>query len=201
MNIRGCNGSGKSTIAMSMMDDPEYWVYDSKTSDLHEHKGWKLTIFPKYKWVALGTYHNKTGGMDSISTKLMKQEAMDYAWRNFPNHDIIMEGVIDSTIRSTYIDLFQVYEDAVTMGEINPRKIIVLNFIPPLDVCIKRVYERNGGKPVKEDQIESKWKTVERNVEHFREAGICTLKYDNSKIPKEKMLDKFNQIIDKYRGE
>jgi hypothetical protein len=175
-----------------MMDDEDMEVYNSG-------KGWKLTIFHSYGWLALGSYHNKTGGMDGINTKALKQEALAYAWEEYPDYDIIMEGVLDSTIRSTYIDLFHDYQTRVQEGEINPRKIIVLNFLPPLEVCLERIYERNGGKPIKEDQVESKWRTVERNVEHFREAGIKTLKYDNSKITKDQMLDKFFQIIDKHR--
>ena len=192
VNIRGCNGAGKSTVAMSMMDDEDLEVYDSG-------KGWKLTIFPSYGWLALGSYHNKTGGMDGINTKVLKQEALEYAWKEYPDYDIIMEGVLDSTIRSTYIDLFNDYQARVEDGEINPRKIIVLNFIPPFEVCLKRIYERNGGKPIKEDQVKGKWDTVVKNVPYFREAGIKTLKYDNSKITKEEMLDKFFAIIDKHR--
>jgi hypothetical protein len=195
VNIRGCNGAGKSTIPMSMLDDPDLEVYDSK-------KGWSLTLFPSYGWLALGKYKTKTGGMDTISTKAQKFEALEYAWTEYPDFDIIMEGVIDSTIRSTYIDLFTDYENRVLAGEITPpRKIIVLNFLPPVEVCVQRVLERNGGVPVKAEQIESKWKTVMRNVQYFREAGITTLKYDTSKIPRELMLDKFFQIVDKYRGE
>lgn len=192
VNIRGCNGAGKSTIAMSMMDDPDLEVYDSGL-------GWKLTIFHSYGWLALGSYHNKTGGMDGINTKLLKQEALAYAWKEYPDYDIIMEGVLDSTIRSTYIDLFNGYQELVQEGEINPRKIIVLNFLPPLEVCLKRIYERNGGKPIKEDQVESKWKTVAKNHQYFKEAGIRSIKYDNSKITREEMLDKFFAIVDKYR--
>lgn len=192
VNIRGCNGVGKSTpIHLMKETDPDWWVLDNKD--------WKLSIFPKYKWVALGSYHNKTGGMDGIANKIFKQEALAYAWENYPKFDVVMEGVLDSTIRSTYIDLFKYYQERVGQGLINPRKIIVLNFIPPLEVAIQRVYERNGGKPVKEEQIESKWKTVERNVQFFRDAGICTLKYDTSKIAREEMLDKFLSIVERNR--
>lgn len=193
VNIRGCNGAGKSTVPMMMNDlDEDAWIFDSK-------EGWKITIFPKFKWVALGTYKTKTGGMDTISTKAQKQAALRYAWKTYPEHDILMEGVIDSTILSTYVDLFQGYQLLSDSGRISERKIIVLNYLPPLDVCVSRVYERNGGKPVKEDQIESKWNSVYRNADKFREAGIRSLKWDNSKTHKADMLTKFLQIVDKYR--
>ena len=192
VNIRGANGAGKSTVVHSMKDDPDMYVYDSK-------RGWKITIFPKYRWVALGSYHNKTGGMDGISNKIQKQEALEFAWHEFEKFDIIMEGVLDSTIRSTYIDLFKEYERRVTEDGLNPRRIIVLNFLPPLETCIERVYERNGGKPVKEDQIASKWKTVDKNHDYFKAAGLISIKYDTSRVLREEMLGKFLSIVDKYR--
>jgi hypothetical protein len=195
VNIRGANGSGKSTIPMTMLQDEPH-VRIEKDSN-----GTKYTIFPSYRWVALGTYLNKTGGMDTISTKAEKQALLEYLWYKYPDYDIVMEGVIDSTIRSTYIELFNTYQLRVKAKEINPRKIIVVNFLPPLEVCIKRVYERNGGKPIKEDQIKSKWGSVYRNIPFFREAGITSLKVDTSKIPKEEMLPRFLKIVDKYREE
>jgi hypothetical protein len=138
--------------------------------------------------------------MDGINTKLLKQEALEFAWNEYPDYDIIMEGVLDSTIFSTYADLFHNYEERMEIGEVEPRKIIILNFLPPLDVCIKRVYERNGGKPIKEEQVESKWNSVYRNASKFKEDGFTSLKYDNSKITREEMLPKFMSIVEKYRG-
>ena len=58
VNIRGCNGSGKSTIPMSMKDDPKAFTIkgtvEGKPVTL-------LTVFPKYNWLALGKYETKTG--------------------------------------------------------------------------------------------------------------------------------------------
>lgn len=193
INIRGCNGSGKSTIPLSMMNDPDLEVVEVL-------RGAKITVFPKYKWVTIGTYFNKTGGMDTISTKFQKHEALEYAWKNYPDYDIVMEGVIDSTIFSTYADLFIQYKNRVGVKDISPRKIIIMNFLPPLETCLERIYARNGGKPIKEDAVGNKWKSVWRNATKFKEAGFTSLKIDTSKIKKEDMLDKFLAICNKYRG-
>ena len=61
VNIRGCNGAGKSTIPMSMMSDPKMFVQELKYSD-GKRMG-SFTVFPSYGWIALGTYFNKTGGL------------------------------------------------------------------------------------------------------------------------------------------
>lgn len=201
VNIRGCNGSGKSTIAMQMMEEDDSYTYHGVgRKENGDPKSPYITVFPRLKWVALGHYRAKTGGMDTIATNEDILSAFRYAWKNYPSYDILMEGVIASTIKSTYIDLFTEYQRKSKDNAIDPpRKIIVINFLPPVDVCIRRVLRRNGGKPVKEDQIQSKWATVNKNVVAFREAGITALKVDTSKIKKSEMLPKFLCIVDKYR--
>lgn len=200
VNIRGCNGAGKSTIPMSMMEESGYHYHGVGRKENGDPKSPYITVFPDLRWVALGHYKAKTGGMDTISTLEETKAALDYAWKNYPSYDVLMEGVIASTIRSTYIDLFKEYQKRSKNNAINPpRKIIVINFLPPVETCIARVYERNGGKPVKEKQIESKWNTVARNVDYFRAAGITTLKVNTAKVTREEMLPRFLKLVEKYR--
>lgn len=187
VNIRGCNGAGKSTIPMQMLEsDPDAAVYTDKN-------GTKFTVFPALGWVALGKYSTstKTGGMDTISTKAEKQALLRFLWRNYPDFDILMEGVIDATIFSTYVELFDLYKRRIEAREVSLRKIIVLSLLPPVEVCIARVYERNGGKPINEDAVISKWNTVHRNMFKFRKAGIISKMMNTAKIHKEDMLETF----------
>lgn len=197
VNIRGCNGAGKSTIPLSMMNDEKLQVVAVNG----DKKSPFITVFPSYEWVALGTYFNKTGGLDTYSNNEMTRKALHYAWTQYPGYDVLMEGVIASTIKSTYSDLFHDYERAVKKRQINPRKIIIMNFLPPVEVCIGRVLDRNGGNPVKEDQIKGKWRTVDRNVSYFKEEGFTSLRVDNSRTSKEAMLRKFLKVCEKYKGE
>lgn len=185
VNIRGCNGAGKSTIPLSMMDDPKMEVIGIKGG-----KRPYLTIFPTYGWIALGTYFNKTGGLDTYRTNEETRQAL-FAALEYTEMDILMEGVIASTIKSTYVNLFR---------DIQARKIIVVSFIPPIEVCLERIYQRNGGKPIKEEQVYSKWRTVDRNVEYFRQHGFTSLRIDTSKVTKDQMLPRFLKTINKYRG-
>jgi hypothetical protein len=185
---------------MLMMDDPKMRVVG-----VYEVKGKRVapfvTVFPSYGWVALGTYHAKTGGMDTFKNNEYTQDALEYAWVNYPDYDILMEGVIASTIKSTYANLFHEYEERVQSGLICPRKILVMNFLPPVEVCIERVYKRNGGKPIKEDQVAGKWRTVYNNVNYFREEGFRSIRVDTSKFPRKRMLEKFEILCDRYREE
>lgn len=183
VNIRGTNGSGKSTIPLSMMDDPKLGVIGINNS-----KRPYLTLFPTYGWVALGTYFNKTGGLDTYKNNEETRQALAWAW-NYTDLDIVMEGIIASTIKSTYAELFKRYPT------------IIMSFLPPLEVCLDRVQQRNGGKPVKEDQIRSKWNTVDRNVDYFKAQGFVSLRINTAKVTKDQMLASFLKTVEKYRRE
>lgn len=194
VNIRGCNGAGKSTIPMSMMDDPEMYVHEIRGSDGKRISA--ITVFPTYGWVALGTYFNKTGGMDTLRDNWTTRMTLYAALDGFPEYNVLMEGIMASTIRSTYIDLFQevqeYYGDDLT--------ILIISLLPPVEVAISRVYSRNGGKPINEEAVRGKWETVARNVAAFREAGFISLKVNSAKVPKEKMLSAFLKTVRKYGG-
>ena len=193
VNIRGCNGAGKSTIPMSMMDDPAMYVHEIKGSDGKRMSA--ITVFPTYGWVALGTYFNKTGGMDTLRDNWTTRMTLYAALDGFPEYNVLMEGIMASTIRSTYIDLFHEVEEYY-----DDLKVLVISLLPPVEVAISRVYSRNGGKPIKEDAVRGKWETVARNVSAFREAGFTSVRVDSSKIPKDKMLKAFLKTVRKHGG-
>lgn len=183
VNIRGCNGSGKSTIPMLMLETDEYsfevlWNYEGKSRTI-------ATVFPTYQYIALGHYHSKCGGMDSMKTTDEIRLAVELLWNL--NYNIIMEGIMASTVRQTYVDLFSRLQKEQHIK----REVIVYNIIPSLDTCLKRIQERNGGKPIKEEQVASKWKTVDNNVKHFEDAGFKSLRVTNEGVDKEKTLEWF----------
>lgn len=194
VNIRGCNGAGKSTIPMSMMDDPEMYVHEIRGSDGKRMSA--ITVFPTYGWVALGTYFNKTGGMDTLRDNWTTRMTLYAALDGFPEYNVLMEGIMASTIRSTYIDLFQevreYYGDDLT--------IMIISLLPPVEVAISRVYSRNGGKPINEEAVRGKWETVAKNVDAFGEAGFTSITLNTAKIPKERMLRVFLKKVRQVGG-
>jgi hypothetical protein len=193
INIRGCNGAGKSTIPMSMMElDPDFEVVKLGVGKNGKPCAPAITVFHKLKWVALGTYFNKTGGMDTYGTNAETKTALFHALTNYPDYDIIMEGVIASTIKSTYAELFKQLEEY-------GHQVLIMAFVPPLEVCLARIQQRNGGKPIKEDLVESKWHSVNSGVDYFRAQGLTCLRIDTSKCSKESMLKNFLKTVEKYR--
>lgn len=192
VNIRGCNGAGKSTIPMSMMDDPDMFVQE--LVDTYGKKISALTVFPSYGWVALGTYFNKTGGLDTLKNNEITRMTLYAALDLFPEYDILMEGIMASTIRSTYIELFHEIEDTY-----KGLKVLIVSLLPPVEIAISRVYKRNGGKPIKEDAVRGKWETVERNVKYFSDAGFDSIRVNSAKVKKSQMLPAFLKTVEKHR--
>lgn len=174
INIRGCNGSGKSTIPMLMIDS------DPLAFDILYNVGGKYktlgVVLPSYKSVVIGHYRTKCGGMDTIKDTQGIKDAVKYLWKL--NYHLIMEGIMASTVRQTYIDLF----NGLNQEEKFTRNIVIYNILPPLQVCLDRIQKRNGGKAIDNSGVENKWKTVQRNAGHFSQAGFISLLVDNSQV-------------------
>ena len=195
INVRGCNGSGKSTIVQSFKEsDPGAYevLWEYPFDSLKQTKPKVLaTVFPNFHMLALGSYKIKTGGLDTFKSNDETASALDCLWDT--GYDIIMEGVISSTIRTTYVDLF----NRMLIEHKIKRHVIFFNLLPPVDVCIQRVLNRNGGKPIKENLLISKYKTIERNASKFEELGFTSIKADNSEIVREETLSWFLEQINK----
>lgn len=191
VNIRGCNGAGKSTLPMSMLSDPGMYVEELKYSDGKRISS--FTVFPSYGWIALGTYFNKTGGLDGIRNMECVKTTLYAALGMYPDYDIIMEGILCSTVFSSYSDLFHIIENQTD------RQVMILSLLPPLEVCLERIQSRNGGKPIKEDLVAGKRASVARSHEKFKQEGFTCVKVDSSRVPKERMLNAFFKTINKYR--
>lgn len=173
VNIRGCNGAGKSSIPTSMMDDPEMYVVEKP------YQGKKkviATVFPSYKWLALGSYANKTGGLDGFPNTDFTKKVFWYVLKKFPDYNIILEGVIASTVFSTYADLFKNAKQKYPEDE-----FVVVYLMPPVETCIKRIYKRNGGKPIKEQLVYNKWRMNQNGLKKFKEVReVTTIEWDNT---------------------
>lgn len=193
VNIRGCNGAGKSSIPMSMLDDPEMYVvekpYKGKVKRI-------ATVFPSYGWVALGTYFNKTGGLDGFPDTYLTKKAFWYILKKYPEYNLLMEGVLASTVFSTYAELFK--EAKKRYPE---REVYIISLLPPIEICLRRIQKRNGGKTIKEDLVANKWQTVQRNVQKFTDAGLISLCWDNRgcmKQGKPKLIHQLEGLINDY---
>lgn len=183
VNIRGTNGSGKSTFPISMQDMSA--DHEQISFYVGEDKSY-ITVLHDLKWVLLGKYSgSKTGGLDTLRSNAVIKATLYKALDEYPDYNILMEGIICSTIRSTYISLFTEVKESYDI------KVVVIGLTTPLQTCLDRIQERNGGKPIKEELVAAKERMIHRGFPYFDEAGFRVVRIDTSKYSKAKMIEKF----------
>lgn len=188
VNVRGCNGAGKSTIPLSIWSsDPDTFELVGYNMKVNKFRS-IATVSPKHKFIAVGHYHTQCGGMDTLSSTQNIKDIVELLWDT--GYHLLMEGIVSSTVRGTYIDLFNEMNQ-----EHQHRGIVIYNLVPPLETCIQRIKLRNGDKEIKEEMVRKKWDIVAKNVPHFANAGFVSLSMDNTDIPKEQTLDWFLGVL------
>lgn len=151
INVRGCNGSGKTTLlrrlgvltsCVRLIEVPDHKpIPVSFTTD-------GFALIGDYSPEATGT----TAGLDRIKTQAAAKEVIQRTAALNPHvKAVLFEGVVVSTIYGPWQEwskanggMYWAFLDT------------------PLDICLKRIQERNGGKPIKEDQVADKHRTIAR---------------------------------------
>jgi predicted ABC-type ATPase len=164
INIRGCNGSGKTTLLRELVKaepDPKTW-----TINVPDHKPVPVTWCAEERVMILGDYTpaatGTTAGLDRIKT----QDAMKYAIKASSTccggsvMAVLFEGVIVSTIYGPWHEWSQ-----------QNGGMIWCYLDTPVDLCLKRIQERNGGKPIKDDLVMDKFHSIARTQEKARKDG------------------------------
>lgn len=182
VNVRGCNGAGKSSVPLQMLrQDRGAFMFTLNGKDV-------ATCFPNFRYLAMGKYRTKTGGLDGFKDNAQTKDVLEKIW-DLP-FNILMEGVIASTIFSTYAEMFKTYQTKIPR-----REVVVANFLPPLKTCLQRIQLRNGGKDIDEKAVTSKYNTVSRNSQKFSDEQIKSLNLDNSNIKLEETVDWFLSAV------
>lgn len=153
INIRGTNGAGKSTLMREIM---EAW---GPTEPLIGPDGKEEAYLVKgVNAVVIGRYTTACGGCDTIKTQdESKARILKYAERG---HDVLFEGILISTIFGPWLEFSRANGG------------MVWAFMDtPLNVCLARIQKRNGGKPVKEDQVKGKYDGMARIAAKAAAAG------------------------------
>lgn len=174
VNLRGCNGSGKTTILRNLVQlDGLYAicdVYQPHYPEGHEKAG-KLRGRPipatitKSGYAIVGDYRpgvtGTTAGLDRISTQADAKAAILAAGTVPGVRAVLFEGIIVSTIFQGWLDFSDALGKPMTWAF----------FDTPVEECLTRVQQRNGGKPINEELVWDKWRSIERVKEKVRMAG------------------------------
>ena len=196
VQIKGSNGSGKTTIVKQMLvlePDPIYVEWSDGTCF--------ATLMPEVGWVAIGKYSldKKMGGCDGMKTVQLIKEAILDAWAVAVNFErvtgrnmfgVVFEGMMISTIKSTFYDFLLSLE----IPSIEPLFIILR---ASFEGCIDRI--RNRGtmrKNLNHDNIRGKCELVVHHAETYDQKYVRYIDVDNT--PEEDMLKAFAGRVGDY---
>lgn len=181
INLRGTNGSGKSTIAKAILERPDSYMspvvlgaYETPKGKTRVVDGYKSVLnFGEHLIIVVGPYRTNCGGCDAIKTQDLVCDAVRRAVSIGQN--VLFEGVIVSTLYDRYRKLSQ---ELRALGH----GYIWAYLDTPLELCLQRIQLRNGGKPIKTSLVENKVKAI-RSTRHKAESAgedVRTIHHDKA---------------------
>lgn len=183
-NIRGTNGSGKTSLAKMFMKDgyEEIGVIGLKKPG--------FVYCPPYNALLVGNYRNKCGGCDNL-VKAQIVKLLRLAWMTDCN--IIYEGVLVANSGWPYLNLMREYSQ-----DIAERVYGFVYLDLPVEECLRRIYQRNGGKAINEQLVLNKHRDAIRYRQlHLGEKDCQVLTLDATQ-PQETMFLELIQELSKF---
>lgn len=181
INIRGTNGSGKSSLARQFIQDGFQHIY------VEGMKNPAFTYSKDYNVLVLGHYKTACGGCDAL-VKAQIVRLLKLAWMTTCN--IVFEGVLVSDSGNPYADYMKELNDTL-----KPRKWGFAYLDLPLEVCLARIYKRNGGKQIKEDLVAAKHKNQVKYRSLHESRGDCIVLTLDATQPPDIMANQFQKLM------
>lgn len=187
VNLRGCSGAGKSYPGFQFLNEfgppvHEYWSTkyfpNRKTGKPRKKPKLLAQVLPGDLCLA-GRYTMKkstrtggvgySGGLDGF---FPMDELTDLVQELVEQHEhVYFESLLISGTQQRWIDF------AEKNGKEN---FTFATLDTPLQTCLDRVQERNGGRAVKEDQIDRHRNQVMRCASRFHEEGLRSFMIDHT---------------------
>lgn len=173
LNLRGPSGSGKSYPGFRLLDNYGPPVEEIRSTDYFGRKRPKLIaqILPGGLCLA-GRYTMKkstvgdgvgySGGVDGFFPVAELQDMLTMLSDRFP-HMLVESLMISGT--------YQRWADWADERDAAGQPVTFATLDTPLETCLRRVRERNGGREVKDDTIAKHRKQVHRCASRLREEG------------------------------
>lgn len=150
INIRGTNGSGKTTMVKNLIKEfnkVEESVWDEFTTEeittYHKVYTRKAQIWHNQKVLVMGIYNDKqTGGVDNYDTPWQIMYGLFYFCKKYPGYTIIFEGIRVST---NYVYWYKMFNILRNKGVL----IKLVGLLPKnLDWAVNNVKERRKDKNI-----------------------------------------------------
>lgn len=202
INVRGAFGSGKTTIAKSLLPASdrtqvilaESMVEKPTVSDPTRkiRKVITGTEFHRGSCVVIGSYANACGGVDEYSWKGAHDtivEAIKAAARKY--EVVLFEGVTVSGIYGRYADLAtEIFTSGGGYGL--DRRTAWVFTMPPAQVCLERVALRSGAgiNERNTSSVYDKWRAIKRvhdKAKEERPLGVDLFWHDSTEDAQEQV--------------
>lgn len=150
LNIRGTNGSGKTTMVKNLIkkfNEVEESVWDEFTTEeittYHKVYTRKAQIWHKQKVLVMGIYNEKqTGGVDNYDTPWQIMYGLFYFCKKYQGYTIILEGIRVSTNYVYWYKMFNILRDKGVI-------VKIVGLLPSdIDWAVNNVKERRKDKNI-----------------------------------------------------
>jgi cytidylate kinase len=155
VNIRGCSGAGKTTLARALMErhGPAIPI---ERSGMKRYEGYQLPAAIR----VVGDYRRVCGGAEGMKDEEIERVVRDYA----ASGSVVFEGLFITENVSRWRNL------AIDLGN------VVFAFLqPPVEVCIQRVEARRQArgttKPFDSTRLKQTWRRLTSHYQQFEAVG------------------------------
>lgn len=183
VQIKGSNGAGKTTIVKQLLTRSKQ--YDYATWELYGTRIYG-TVMHDLGWAAVGAYYQEAvmGGCDLLKTNDQIKQAILDLRDDYPTFNIVFEGMMISTIKSTYYNFL--LELARTDG-IEPLFVILRASI---DTCLEHLHARGTMREgVNVENIAGKCQLVIRHAAEYDQQYVRHINVNL--MPRDRMLATF----------
>lgn len=155
VNCVGTNGSGKSRWGRLLaLNDPHAYTFTGEAGTVIG------SVYPTFGWGSVGRYQTQCGGADNLEKATIMESL--YRLCQTPLH-VYLDGIMVTDARETY------WEVCLGIEKNFARKALIIVMDYPLSTCLERIYARNGGKKIREDKVELKYKNLQKNSRLWEE--------------------------------
>lgn len=184
IQIRGCNGSGKTTMMKQFVEKHNLEIKEIQVNKIPTF----ISVSKDMQIIVLGRYDKKTGGCDLYKNKEHVYQTIYQVIRVYKPRLLLFEGLIYGL---TY-KFGKVLADEVNRFGYDYKGVCL--FIEPTE-AIARIYVRNGGKDINAQYIYNKTKAFLNSYNKMKDSHYNMTLYDTSKIEKDKMIDILEKAI------
>lgn len=186
VQVKGSNGSGKTTLVKELGLLSEDWTY--LTWD-----GGKVyaTVFDNIRWAAIGKYDPNAamGGCDCLGSVDEIKRAIQDVMRYRKGYWIVFEGMMISTIKSTFYNFLL---DIEAKGK---AKVLFVILKSTAEGCITRIRGRGTMRAdLQVDNVAAKCDMVIRHAQTYDPDHVRWINVENT--PKEALMPVFLFEVD-----